>query len=87
MSYQFKASETFWRNFYCLPDRQKAAVRRALSPFALKVEALLRFAGVRFRWLPASGGFFEALRLDRRRRRLVAGRIPLTWPQMTELGV
>jgi hypothetical protein len=28
VSYQFKASETFWRNFYRLPDRQKAAVRR-----------------------------------------------------------
>ena len=56
-----------------------------LSPFALKVEALLRFAGVPFRWLPAAGGFFDAFRFDRRRRRLVAGRLPLTWPQMTEL--
>jgi glutathione S-transferase len=56
-----------------------------LSPFALKVEALLRFAGVRFRWLPAAGGFFDAFRFDRRRQRLVAGRLPLTWPQMTEL--
>jgi glutathione S-transferase len=56
-----------------------------LSPFALKVEALLRFAGVRFRWLPASGGFSDAFRFDRRRRRLVAGRLPLTWPRLTEL--
>jgi len=56
-----------------------------LSPFALKVEALLRFSGVQFRWLPASGSFFEAQRFDRRRRRLVAGRLPLTWPKMTEL--
>jgi glutathione S-transferase len=56
-----------------------------LSPFALKVEALLRFTGVRFRWLPASGGFFEAFRFDRRRRRLVAGRLPLTWPRMADL--
>jgi glutathione S-transferase len=56
-----------------------------LSPFALKVEALLRFAGVPFRWLPASGGFREALRGERRRRRLVAGRLPLTWPPMTDL--
>ena len=56
-----------------------------LSPFALKVEALLRFAGVRFRWLPASGrASSTALRFDRRRRRLVAGRLPLTWPQMTD---
>jgi glutathione S-transferase len=56
-----------------------------LSPFALKVEALLRFTGVRFRWLPASGGFFDALRFDRRRRRVVARRLPLTWPRMSEL--
>ncbi|HVN85283.1 MAG TPA: glutathione S-transferase C-terminal domain-containing protein [Candidatus Binatia bacterium] len=56
-----------------------------LSPFALKVEALLRFAGVGFRWLPASGSFFEAFRFDRRRRRLVARRLPLTWPKMTDL--
>jgi len=55
-----------------------------LSPFALKVEALLRFTGVPFRWMPASVRFFEALRFDRRRRRLVAGRLPLTWPRMTE---
>src|SRR5437879_6054261 len=56
-----------------------------LSPFALKVEALLRHAGVGFRWLPANGAFSEALRFERRRRRLVSGRLPLTWPQLTEL--
>src|SRR6266481_1775899 len=56
-----------------------------LSPFALKVEALLRFAGIRFRWLPAAGDFSQAFRFDRRRRRLVAGRLPLTWPQKTAL--
>jgi len=56
-----------------------------LSPFALKVEALLRFARVRFRWLPASGGFLDAFRFDRRRRRLVAGWLSLTWPPMTDL--
>lgn len=33
MNYQFKASETFWRNFYSLPDRQKLAVRRAWKIF------------------------------------------------------
>ncbi len=33
MSYQFKASETFRRNLYRLPDRQKAAVRRAWKIF------------------------------------------------------
>jgi glutathione S-transferase len=56
-----------------------------LSPFALKVEALLRFAGVPFRWLPREGSFLAALRFERRRRRLVARRAPLTSPRMTEL--
>jgi len=56
-----------------------------LSPFALKVEALLRFAGVRFQWFPAAATFRTAHRFDRRRRSVVAGRLPLTWPPMTEL--
>lgn len=51
-----------------------------LSPFGLKVEAMLRFARVAHRWLPAAGGFAEALRFERRRRALVHRRIPLTWP-------
>lgn len=51
-----------------------------LSPFALKVEALLRFAQIPYRWLPAQGSFADALRTERRRRRLVRGRLPLTWP-------
>jgi glutathione S-transferase len=56
-----------------------------LSPFALKVEALLRFAGMPYRWLPAQGGFAEALRFARRRRRLVRRRLPLTWPRRSAL--
>jgi len=44
-----------------------------LSPFALKVEALLRFAGVPFRWLPASGSALESHRFNLRRARLIAG--------------
>jgi glutathione S-transferase len=56
-----------------------------LSPFALKVEALLRFAGVPHRWLPAQGRFAEALRFERRRRALVRGRLPLTWPERDPL--
>jgi len=51
-----------------------------LSPFALKVEAMLRFADVPFRWLPARGRFAEALRFEHRRRALIRGRIALTWP-------
>jgi glutathione S-transferase len=56
-----------------------------LSPFALKVEALLRFAGVPFRWLPASGSAFEGHRFNLRRLRLIAGRLPLTWPKKSPL--
>ena len=56
-----------------------------LSPFALKVEALLRFAGIRFVWFPAAASFVAARRVDRRRRRVMAGRLPLTWPQITDL--
>jgi glutathione S-transferase len=57
-----------------------------LSPFALKVEVLLRFAGLPVRWLPAQGRFSEALRFEWRRRQLVQGRLPLTWPRMDPLG-
>lgn len=51
-----------------------------LSPFALKVEALLRFAELPYRWLPARARPLEALRFARRRRRRVRGRVPFTWP-------
>jgi glutathione S-transferase len=56
-----------------------------LSPFALKLEAMLRFAGLPMRWLPAEGGFADAVRGARRRRLLVRGRLPLTWPRPTPL--
>ncbi len=51
-----------------------------LSPFSLKVEAMLQFAGVAYRLLPAQGGFVESLRFARRRRRLMGGRLLLTVP-------
>ena len=57
----------------------------ALSPFALKVEALLRFGGVSYQWMPASGPWQAAHRGDRRRRLLVRGRLPLAWPRKTSL--
>ena len=56
-----------------------------LSPFALKVEALLRFARVSYRWLPAEGSSREALRCFFRRERLVRRRIPLHWPPFDPL--
>jgi glutathione S-transferase len=46
----------------------------------LKVEAMLRFAGVPYRWLPAEGRFAEVLHFARRRAQLLRGRLPLTWP-------
>ena len=46
---------------------------------------MLRFAGVDHRLLPAQGGFVESLRLARRRRRLVRGRLPLTEPRKDPL--
>jgi len=56
-----------------------------LSPFALKVEALLRHGGVPYLWMPASGPFLTAFRAESRRRALIAGRAALTWPRMTSL--
>ena len=56
-----------------------------LSPFSLKLEAMLRFSGLRHRWLPAQGRFGEALRFALRRERVVRRRLPLTWPAMTDL--
>jgi len=56
-----------------------------LSPFALKVEALLRVANLPFVWMPATGPFRIAARHARRREALVRRRLPLTWPRMTPL--
>jgi glutathione S-transferase len=56
-----------------------------LSPFALKVDALCDYAGLAHRWLPSGGNRREGLRALRRVRRLVAGKLPLTFPKMTEL--
>ena len=33
MTYVFKASETFWRNFYALPEGQKQSTRKAWLVF------------------------------------------------------
>lgn len=56
-----------------------------LSPFALKVEAMLRFARVPFRWMPAQGSSLEALRFALRRERVARGGLPLTWPVLDAL--
>lgn len=56
-----------------------------LSPFALKLDLLLRIAAVPFDWMPATATFPTALRYARRRERLVRRRLPLTVPAMTAL--
>lgn len=56
-----------------------------LSPFALKVEVMLRFAGLPFRRVPAESRFLEALDLWRRRDELVGGWRKLTWPKRDPL--
>lgn len=56
-----------------------------LSPFALKVEALLRYYGLPFEWQPRTGGFLRALRFAVRRAAVVAGRLPLTAPEFDPL--
>ena len=35
MKYRYRASETFWREFYRLPAKQKDSVRRAWQTFKL----------------------------------------------------
>jgi len=56
-----------------------------LSPFALKLRALLDYAGIPYRWLPAEGGRMENLRAARRvalaKRRCTA----IRYPAMSEL--
>lgn len=56
----------------------------ALSPFGLKTILLCRHAGLNFRVLPGAGSFFENWRYHLRRARLVAGKLPLKAPQMSE---
>lgn len=70
-----------------------AAPRRAvhaiwgseLSPFALKLRALLDYAGIPYRWLPAEGGRLENLRALRRVSRAKQMRTAIRYPAMSEL--
>lgn len=56
-----------------------------LSPFALKLEAILRHHGLPFQWQPRTGGFRTAFRFAMRRSAVVAGRRPLTAPELDPL--
>jgi glutathione S-transferase len=55
-----------------------------LSPFTLKVIRLFRHAGLPLRFLPLHGSWAENWRYTLRVESLKRGRLPLTWPQMTE---
>lgn len=52
-----------------------------LSPFALEVSLCCDHAGLAHRWLPRDGSSAEGLRFQARRRAVVRGRLPLTWPR------
>ncbi len=56
-----------------------------ISPFFLKVIAMCRFKNFPFRHLPDNGSFRENWRYEIRRQNLVKGKLPLSWPKMTEL--
>lgn len=56
-----------------------------LSPFHLKIAALLRFKKVPFRDFPNAGGVFENLQVSTRVNLLKAGFLKLTYPEFTEL--
>jgi len=55
-----------------------------LSPFTLKVLRLFWHARWPARLLPTEGGYWENWRYALRVQRLKRGRLPLTWPRMTE---
>jgi glutathione S-transferase len=55
----------------------------ALSPFGLKVILLCRYARLPFRVLPGEA-LLDSWRYALRRERLVRGKLPLTWPAMTD---
>ena len=56
-----------------------------LSPFHLKVAALLKFKGIPFKDYPGEGGFWGNLKISARVLLLKAGVIKLTYPKFTKL--
>jgi len=70
-----------------MPDSQQQWILSGseLSPFHLKVAAMLRFKGISYRDFPNQGGFLENLRVIARTKLLKAGVFKLTYPVFTEL--
>ncbi|MGI9286127.1 MAG: hypothetical protein ACR2P1_12120 [Pseudomonadales bacterium] len=56
-----------------------------LSPFGLKVDALLRQAGMPFNWFPEESGFLTAAKGLLRVKALQSGRLSMTWPRENKL--
>ncbi|MCP4688527.1 MAG: glutathione S-transferase family protein [Desulfobacterales bacterium] len=56
-----------------------------LSPFTLKLIAMCEYAGLPHRFLPDQGKTLENFKIIRRKESLVRNKLPLTWPEMTEL--
>ncbi len=56
-----------------------------LSPFSLKVRAMCEYAGLPFSWQPGDGGFVDNLKIYRRIEKLKAGKLEMTYPQLTDL--
>ncbi len=66
-------------------DKQWVVWGFEASPFFIKIVAMCRFKMLRFRRIPLEGGFWENWHYQFRQRKLIAGKLTLTWPQMTEL--
>lgn len=73
-----------------MADPQSTSVRpilwgSELSPYALKVRALLAAAGVHYEWLPADGGFLRDYLVLARIERAKRARTVLRYPKTTAL--
>jgi len=68
-----------------IPTQKWVLSGSELSPFHLKVAALLKFKGVPFRDFPSQGGLLDNLRVSMRINMLKAGLLKLTYPEFTEL--
>lgn len=55
-----------------------------LSPFTLKLMLMCQHAGLAFRLLPTDAGLVDNLAIQLRLKKLLKGKLPLTWPQMSE---
>ena len=68
-----------------MPSPSHTVWSSELSPFGLKVRAILDHAGMPYRWRPARGGRLENFRTARRVQMLRRGRLPVAFPEMSGL--